>query len=89
MLAYKFRSSSQIAFALDIVFNKRLHCSDWATLNDPNEGRFLHPAFSPEQAAHALRLRQITHGKKAYRICSLSLEDIRKTSVMGTLRLRV
>lgn len=72
MLAYKFRSSSQIAFALDIVFKQRLHRSDWSTLNDPNEGTFLYSAFSPEQAAHSLRLRQITDGKKAYRVCSLS-----------------
>ena len=67
MLAYKFRSSSQIAFALDIVFKQRLRCSDWSTLNDPMEGRFLH-----SEHAENSRLREITDGKKIYRICALS-----------------
>jgi hypothetical protein len=29
MLAYKFRSPSQLNYALDIILEKRLHCSDW------------------------------------------------------------
>ena len=41
MKAYKFRAASQFAFALDIIFNRRLYCADWRTLNDPMEGRFV------------------------------------------------
>jgi hypothetical protein len=72
MQAYKFRSAAQIAFALDIVFKQRLHCSDWSTLNDPMEGRFRYEPFSPERVQYAERLQQIIDGKKAYRVCSLS-----------------
>ncbi|MGR3174323.1 MAG: hypothetical protein ACUZ8N_06955 [Candidatus Scalindua sp.] len=40
MKAYKFRPASQIAFASDIIINKRLHCADWKNLNDPMEGTY-------------------------------------------------
>src|SRR5205823_14520369 len=40
MLAYKFRSASEMQHAFDILINQRLHCSDWRKLNDPMEGQF-------------------------------------------------
>jgi hypothetical protein len=66
MLAYKFRSSAQIARALDIIFEQRLHCADWSTFNDPREG-FFHYSPADRQKLNALRL-----AKQRYRICCLS-----------------
>lgn len=42
MRAFKFRPSSKIEFALDILINRRLHCADWRALNDPMEGLFVY-----------------------------------------------
>jgi hypothetical protein len=66
MLAYKFRSSAQLALALDIIFDRRLHCADWSTFNDPREGFF---EYSPgdHQKAQAIR-----SAKGRYKVCCLS-----------------
>jgi hypothetical protein len=51
MKTYKFRSAAQIAFAFDIIINRRLFCSDWRNLNDPIEGMFFYgsdPSLEPE-----------------------------------------
>ncbi len=72
MLAYKFRSSSQIIFALDVIFNKRLYCSDWATLNDPMEGMFAYSYSSTAQADVAEEVADIVRENKRLRVCSLS-----------------
>jgi hypothetical protein len=66
MLAYKFRSSAQIARALDIIFERRLHCADWSTFNDPREGFF---QYSP---ADQQKLQALRNAKQRYRICCLS-----------------
>jgi hypothetical protein len=66
MLAFKFRSSTQIARALDIIFEERLHCADWSTFNDPREGFF---EYAP---AYAQKLQAIRSAKTRYRICCLS-----------------
>jgi hypothetical protein len=66
MLAYKFRSSSQIAWALDIVYEQRLHCSDWSILNDPMEGFF---RYSPEGSR---RLKALTNAKNKNKVGCLS-----------------
>jgi hypothetical protein len=70
--AYKFRSPNQIHYALDIVFKKRLFCSDWATLNDPMEGSFGiedSPISSVDQVD---KIAAIIREKKKLRVCSLS-----------------
>jgi hypothetical protein len=38
MELFKFRSFREIEFALDIIFNERLHCAPHQELNDPFEG---------------------------------------------------
>jgi hypothetical protein len=73
MLAYKFRSPSQIAFALDIMFNKRLYCSDWSKLNDPMEGQFAYSHDSTDEKDYSAVLDEIKLEKKRIKICSLSM----------------
>lgn len=73
MLAYKFRSSTQIPFALDIILKRRLYCAEWHSLNDVAEGTIA--TSSPlerheEFGAHAEAVQKIT---KKLRVCSLSL----------------
>ncbi|MCK5707226.1 MAG: hypothetical protein KAI43_06185 [Candidatus Aureabacteria bacterium] len=72
MKAYKFRPSSQLAFALDIIFNKRLHCADWQTLNDPMEGMFAYSYSSSSEKDHSHQVEAIIREKKQIKICSLS-----------------
>jgi hypothetical protein len=64
--AYKFRSSKQIARALDIIHDRRLHCADWSTFNDPREGFF---EYSPGDKKKAQVIRS---AKKRYKIGCLS-----------------
>jgi hypothetical protein len=66
MLAYKFRSSKQIDWALDIICEQRLHCPDWSTFNDPREGFFEYSAADSQKAEAIIR------AKTRYRICCLS-----------------
>lgn len=74
MKAYKFRSSSQIEFALDIILNRRLFCADWRSLNDPMEGLYAY-STSPGNEPHAQRLvKGIGDAKSQYKVCSLSAD---------------
>lgn len=73
MLAYKFRSPSQVAFSLDILFNKRLFCSDWTRLNDPMEGQFAYSHQSTDETDYSALLDDIALEKKRIKICSLSM----------------
>src|ERR1043165_9049204 len=66
MVAYKFRSSAQLALALDIIFDRRLHCADWTTFNDPREG-FFEYSSRDNQKAQAIR-----SAKGRYKVCCLS-----------------
>jgi hypothetical protein len=66
MLAYKFRSSAQLGLALDIIFDRRLHCADWTTFNDPREGFF---EYSPHDNQKAQAIRA---AKGRYKVCCLS-----------------
>lgn len=66
MLAYKFRSSNQLSLIIDIVRCQRLHCSDWAIMNDPLEGCFYYSEDYSE------RLAPLTTAKQKYRVCALS-----------------
>jgi hypothetical protein len=72
MRAYKFRAADQLHFALDIIINNRLFCSDWKTLNDPMEGTFSsvrHPAQGRDLQQE---VDDIIRQKHQYRVCSLS-----------------
>lgn len=70
--AYKFRSSSQLPFALDIIFNSRLYCADWRNLNDPMEGMFVYSYGTAEGRDYKEEVAQIIEHKKRLKICSLS-----------------
>lgn len=71
MRAYKFRSSTNVEFALDILLNRRLFCSDWRELNDPMEGMFAYSTLGPE--SHAQRVvKGIGSAKSRYKVCSLA-----------------
>lgn len=73
MKAYKFRASSQIDFAFDIIINQRLFCSDWKDLNDPMEGMFGYSLnMKSEIGIIEERIRGIRDSKRKYKICSLS-----------------
>ena len=73
MKAYKFRSSSQLPFALDIIFNSRLNCSDWRNLNDPMEGMFAYFYNATEERDPKEEVAQIVKHKKQLKVCSLSM----------------
>lgn len=73
MRAYKFRSSSQIAYAFDIIINQQLHCSDWKDLNDPMEGMYAYSnGLKSDRNIIEERLKGIRNAKREYKICSLS-----------------
>lgn len=72
MRVYKFRSSSQLPFALDIIFNNRLYCADWRTLNDPMEGMFVYSYQSTDERDSTEEVAEIVRHKKQLRVCSLS-----------------
>ena len=72
MKAYKFRAASQFAFALDIIFNRRLYCADWRTLNDPMEGRFVCTDRGPNERDLEEEVAKIIEEKDGLRISSLS-----------------
>ncbi len=72
MRAFKFRPSSQIAFAFDIIFNQRLHCADWSRLNDPMEGMFAYSSSSTNGEDPKKIIERIIREKQRLKICSLS-----------------
>ena len=74
MKAYKFRSSSQIAFAFDIIINSRLYCANWKECNDPTEGLFFYQhSLTSDIDVINKRVNDIEMAKNKYKICSLSL----------------
>ncbi len=72
MKAYKFRAANQIAFALDIIMNKRLYCASWKTLNDPMEGLFVYSHSSSDEEDHSKQVERIIEEKQKLKVCSLS-----------------
>jgi hypothetical protein len=72
MKAYKFRSTQQLPFALDIIMNGRLRCSDWRTLNDPMEGRFVYSYRATDERDFKERVSEIIEYKQQLKVCSLS-----------------
>ena len=72
MRAFKFRSEDQVAYALDIIFNRRLYCSDWSKLNDPVEGHFSYQYSGSKRTDPAGPVAELIRNKKRLRVCSLS-----------------
>ena len=70
--AYKFRSSTQLPFVFDIIFNQRLYCADWGKLNDPMEGFFSYSYSSSSEKDYSKKVEEIIKQKKRIKICSLS-----------------
>jgi hypothetical protein len=71
MLAYKFRSAAQVPYALDIVLNQRLYCSDKSAFNDPQEGAFL-SMFWESQDRNTQAIKDVLEAQTHLRICSLT-----------------
>ncbi len=67
-MLYKYRSTSNTMFLLDILVNKRLFASEFDSLNDPMEGNF---RYRKSKVGRDL-LSDIRSLKKKLRICSLS-----------------
>ncbi len=72
MLAYKFRSASQIEFVFDILLNRRLYCADWRKLNDPMEGMFASVHRGVERPHVQQVVMGIRDAKRRYKIASLA-----------------
>ena len=72
MLAYKFRSPNQIAYSFDALFNNRLYCADWETLNDPVESIFGYNHLTSTQTDYSKVVTEIEREMKKLRVCSLS-----------------
>lgn len=72
MLAYKFRSPSQLPYALDIILNDRLRCADWRRLNDPMEGMFVYSYRSTDERDYSEQVDDIVRNKRRLLVCSLS-----------------
>lgn len=73
VIAYKFRSSSQIPFALDIIFERRLYCSDWWSLNDIVEGTPVISCPRGRQQQFLAHAEAVQKHMEGLRVCSLSL----------------
>jgi hypothetical protein len=59
-------------FVFDILFNKRLYCAEWHTLNDPVEGVFVYSHRGGNQKSAAKFMKEVEKAKKPLRVCSLS-----------------
>ncbi|MDX7648072.1 DUF2971 domain-containing protein [Aeromonas caviae] len=72
MKVYKFRGPEQMDFVFDILFNKRLYCAEWHTLNDPVEGVFVYSHSGDNQESASNFMKKVEQAKKPLRVCSLS-----------------
>jgi hypothetical protein len=68
VVLYKYRSLSNLQFALDILINKRMFAAQFERLNDPMEGSYL---YEPD-ALQPRDIRRIYGEKASYRLLSLS-----------------
>src|SRR3712207_4421718 len=72
MRAYKFRTPAQLSFALDILYERRLYCADWRTLNDPMEGAFYFEASKAKAEEVKRRVEEVIIAKRPKRVAALS-----------------
>jgi hypothetical protein len=73
MIAYKFRSATQIPFALDILFGQRLHCADWREFNDIVEGTPVTSCSRSRAREFLEHANAVAKSMHKLRVCSLSL----------------
>lgn len=71
MIVYKYRSTTQLDYVFDMIFNQRLYCSRLDQLNDPNEAITRFMTF-PGKEPNRDRRKEINTFKKDHRVCSLS-----------------
>lgn len=67
-MLYKYRSTSNTMFLLDILVNQRLFASEFGSLNDPMEGHF---RYRKSKVGRDL-IKEIRSLKTVLKICSLS-----------------
>lgn len=72
MIVYKFRTAEQLPYALDILYNRRLYCADWSTLNDPMEGSFYFQASSADAERVKSGIEEVIAHKRRLRVASLA-----------------
>ncbi len=71
MLAYKFRGSAPVEHILDVLYNRRLYCAEFHSLNDPMEGRFSE-CFRNSASEGGSRTEAVRGALSSLRVCSLS-----------------
>lgn len=64
MRAYKFRSPDRMEFVFDILFNQRLYCAEWHTLNDPVEGVFVYSHRGQNREAAEEFMKRVQQEKR-------------------------
>ncbi|MGR5129962.1 DUF2971 domain-containing protein [Photobacterium swingsii] len=72
MKVYKFRGPEQMDFVFDILFNKRLFCASWHTLNDPVEGLSVYSYENSKSESSEAFMQKVESEKSPLRVCSLS-----------------
>lgn len=65
---YKFRSTQNFKYLIDILVNQRLYASTYKNLNDAMEGIYIANGLKPS------KLKSIKEGKELIKICSLSTD---------------
>lgn len=68
MLLFKYRSSREFNYLVDIVLRDRLYAASYLTLNDPLEGHYTHDG----NIENRKKVELLKGEKKKLRICSLS-----------------
>lgn len=70
MIAYKYRTTANLEYTLDILWKHRLRCTPWKNLNDPMEGAFSYELRDdPDQQRY---VRDVIKGKAPYKVCALT-----------------
>lgn len=72
MKLYKYRSLANLWHVLDVIFNQRLYCAHWSTLNDPLEGRYEVFLGNKSPRLQTIMVNRIEQARDGYRIASLS-----------------
>ncbi len=72
MTAYKFRSTNNFDFLIDILLNKRLYCADYRDLNDVFEADIRTGVDTGREREFIKKMKHYHELLKTYRICSLS-----------------
>ena len=72
MIAYKFRSTNNFDFLIDILLNKRLYCADYRDLNDVFEADIRTGVDTGREKEFIKKMKHYQELLRTYRVCSLS-----------------